>query len=250
MNPQGSILSEYRLSCRGKQGKGNIKVHSRSEGRYICQVCEQTFSATKGTVFYRLRTDSERVMLVITLLAYGCPLQAIVKAFGFDERTVKDWQRSGEHCRALHEHLIEARQFDLQQVQADEEIKAKIQGGSLWMAMAMMVPTRLWLGGVISPTRDYALIDQVVVKVRRMALCRPLLLAVDGLVSYVRAFQNRLSHPVAAPWSTGTSQAGGVARYRHRAGCEAAHCTWHGHRTADCARERNRCGALAPRLSR
>jgi transposase-like protein len=92
------------------------------------------------------------------LLAYGCPLPAIVKAFGFDapkgHPTVKEWwQRSGEHCRAMHEQLAEARQFDLQQVQADE-IKAKMQGGSVWLAMAIMVPTRLWLGGVMSATRD------------------------------------------------------------------------------------------------
>jgi transposase-like protein len=147
-------------------------------------------------LFYRLRTDSVQVMLVITLLAYGCPLQAIVKAFGFDERTVKAWwQRSGEHCRQVHEHLVEQRQFDLQQVQADE-IKAKVQRGSVWMAMAMMVPTRLWLGGVISPTRNYALIEQLVAKVRRLALCRPLLLAVDGLVSYVGAFQAAFRSPL------------------------------------------------------
>ncbi|MCJ7555975.1 MAG: hypothetical protein MUP90_03555 [Gammaproteobacteria bacterium] len=196
MNPQAVFCPNIDCPARGKEGKGNIGVHSRREERYICQVCGQTFSGTKGTLFYRLRTDSERVMLVITLLAYGCPLQAIVKAFGFDERTVKDWwQRSGEHCHAVHEHLIEAGQFDLQQVQADE-IKAKIQGGSLWMAMAMMVSTRLWLGGVISPTRDYALIEQLAVKIRRIARCRPLLLAVDGLVSYVRAFQSAFRSPL------------------------------------------------------
>jgi hypothetical protein len=28
------------------------------------------------------------VIAVVTLLAYGCPLQAIVAAFGLDERTV------------------------------------------------------------------------------------------------------------------------------------------------------------------
>jgi RecB family exonuclease len=135
-------------------------------------------------------------MLVIALLAYGCPLPAIVKAFGFDERTVKVWwQRSGEHCRLVHEHMVEQRQFDLQQVQADE-IKAKVQGGSVWLAMAMMVSTRLWLGGVISPRRDYALIAQLVAKVRGMALCRPLLLAVDGLVSYVGAFQAAFRSPL------------------------------------------------------
>ncbi|MBK6712266.1 MAG: hypothetical protein IPG51_18340 [Chloroflexi bacterium] len=45
---------------------------------------------------------------------------------------------------AVHEHLIGQSQLDLQQVQADE-IKAKILGGSLWLAMAIMVSTRLWL---------------------------------------------------------------------------------------------------------
>ena len=206
MNPQQIFCPNIDCPARGQPGKGNISVHSVKEGRYICSECERTFSGTKGTLFYRLRTDAATVMLVITLMAYGCPLQAIVKAFGFDERTVKDWwQRSGEHCRAVHEHLIERRQFDLEQVQADE-IKAKNQGGSLWMAMAMMVPTRLWLGGVISPTRNYDLIKQLVSKVWRMALCRPLLLAVDGLASYVRAFRTAFRSPLPRDGQVGRSK--------------------------------------------
>ncbi|MGV1010760.1 MAG: hypothetical protein ACOYBY_19620 [Dermatophilaceae bacterium] len=145
---------------------------------------------------YRLRTEREQVMVVVTLLANGCPLAAIVAAFGYDERTVKAWwQRAGEHCQRVHEHLVEGRQMDLEQVQADE-IKAKVQGGSLWMALAVMVSTRLWLGGVISPRRDYGLIAQLVAKVRGMALCRPLLLAVDGLASYVGAFQAAFRSPL------------------------------------------------------
>jgi transposase-like protein len=129
-------------------------------------------------------------MLVLTLLAYGCPIQAIVKAFGFDERTVRDWQRrAGKHCQRVHEHLVESRQHDLGQVQADE-IKAKTQKGTLWMAFAIWVPTRLWMGGVVSPKRDLELIQSLADKVRQMALCRPLLLAVDGLASYVSAFRN------------------------------------------------------------
>jgi transposase-like protein len=136
-----------------------------------------------------LKTDPVQVMLVITLLAYGCPIQAIVAAFGFDERTVKNWwQRAGEHCQQVHQHLVEGRQLDLGQVQADE-IKVRIQGGVIWMAMAMMVSSRLWLGGVISSRRDKVLIQALADKVRAMALCRPLLVAVDGLPSYVKAFQ-------------------------------------------------------------
>jgi hypothetical protein len=65
------------------------------------------------------------VLLVIALLAYGCPIQAIVHAYGFDERTVRDWwQRAGNHCQEVHEHKVEQAQLDLQQVQADE-IKVK-----------------------------------------------------------------------------------------------------------------------------
>jgi transposase-like protein len=217
-NPVGGTMNPEQLFCpnidcpaRGQQGQGNIHIHSQREKRCRCDACGQTFSTSKGTIFYRLRTSPETVMLVITLLAYGCPLPAIVRAFGFDERTVKSWwQRAGVHCQQLHERVVGSQQWDLQQVQADE-IKAKVQGGSLWLAMAMMVPTRLWLGGVVSPRRDKQLIRQLVEQIRSLALCRPLLLAVDGLPSYVRAFQQafrskvprwgQLGRPSLVSWS-------------------------------------------------
>jgi len=58
------------------------------------------------------------------------------------------------------------------------------------MALAIWVPTRLWMGGVVSPKRDLDLIQALADKVRQMALCRPLLLAVDGLASYVSTFRD------------------------------------------------------------
>jgi transposase-like protein len=135
-------------------------------------------------------------MQVVTLRAYGCPTQAIVQAFGLDERTVQRWhERAGEHCQALHEHVVEESRLDLQQVQADE-IKVKMQGRYVWMAMAIMVSTRLWLGGVVSQRRDKGLIEALAAKVRTMALCRPLLLAVDGLPTYVGAFQRAFRSPL------------------------------------------------------
>jgi hypothetical protein len=152
--------------------------------------------ARKGSIFYRLHTDPKIVLLVIALLVYGCPVQAIVKAFGLDERTVRNWwKRAGKHCEGVHQAQVANRQLDLGQVQADE-IKAKTQQGSIWMAMAMMVATRLWLGGAVSPRRDAELIQAVVDQVRRVALCRPLLLAVDGLASYVAAFQRAFRSPL------------------------------------------------------
>jgi transposase-like protein len=189
MNPQTVFCPNIECQARAQTGKGNIGVHSHVEKRYICHECKQTFTDTKGTIFYRLRTDPEIVMLVITLLAWGCPLKAIVKGYKFHEKTVKEWwRRSGEHCRVVHEYVIGGSQLDLQQVQADE-IKGKGFGQTFWMAMAMMVPTRLWLGGAISHKRDLKLIQALTDQVRQIALCRDLLLAVDGLSSYLKAFR-------------------------------------------------------------
>lgn len=58
MNPQSVFCPNIDCPARGQQGQGNISVHSQQEKRYVCKVCEQTFSATKGTLFYRLRMDS------------------------------------------------------------------------------------------------------------------------------------------------------------------------------------------------
>ena len=190
MNPQELFCPNLDCPARGQTGKGNIHTHSWKDQRCICDVCKQTFATTTGTIFYRLRSDPQLVMWVIVLLAYGCPIQAIVKAFGLDERTVRDWhRRAGQHCQQVHEYLVESRQQDLEQVQADE-IKVKTQKGTFWMALAIWVPTRLWMGGVVSPKRDLNLIQTLADKLRNMALCRPLLLAVDGLASYVSAFRN------------------------------------------------------------
>lgn len=196
MNPQEAFCLNMDCHARGHIGKGNIRIHSQKEKRCICDECGQTFSWSKGTLFYRLRTDPTLVMIVITLLAYGCPLKAIEKAYGFHERTIKRWWRlAGEHNRQIHEHLVGKSQLDLEQVQADE-IKAKGRGGSFWIAMAMQVSTRLWLGGAISPKRDLDLIQELANQLRQIALCRKMVLAVDGLASYVKAFRRAFRTPL------------------------------------------------------
>lgn len=136
------------------------------------------------------------VLLVLTLLAYGCPLQAIVRAFGFDERTLARWQKkAGAHAQALHERLVEDQPRDLGFVQADE-LRVKLQKRLVvWMAMALQVSTRLWLGGVVSLQRDKHLIARLAAKVRACALYGALLLVTDGLASYVKAWQKAFRSP-------------------------------------------------------
>ena len=88
----------------------------------------------------------------------------------------------------MHRHLIQGAQLDLVHVQADE-MRVRMQGGILWLAIAIMVDTRLWLGGVVSAHRDKALIGQLANMVRACAQPGALLVAVDGLAAYVTAFR-------------------------------------------------------------
>lgn len=195
MTPQEEFCPNMECPDRGKVGVGNIVSHSKKEKRCKCKTCGKTFSVTRGTALYGLKKDAELFVMVITLLAFGCPVQAIVHATRLDERTVRSWWlKSGKQSEQVHESVIGTSQLDLQHVQADE-IKVKTRGGTMWMALAMMVSTRLWLGGVISERRDYALIAALAFKIRQVALCRDLLLAVDGLVSYVKAFQRAFRSP-------------------------------------------------------
>mgnify|MGYP006300987741 FL=1 len=195
MDPQAQFCHNTECVASGQIGKGNITVHSRKEKRYICNVCGKTFSETKDTVFYRRRKDDEAIVMVVTLLAYGCPPAAIVAALGWDERTVYSLQQAaGEHAQAVHEHLVEQPR-DLEHVQADE-IWVKAQGVILWLAMAMQVGTRLWLGAEVSTRRDGKLVARLMQHVRACALCRPLLICVDGFVGYVKAIRNTFREPL------------------------------------------------------
>lgn len=195
MNPTTVFCPNLACPARGQTGQGNIGIHSHREKRFICTECRKTFTTTKGTVFYRLRTSAETVTRVVTLMAHGCPLQAIVVAFEVDERTVAAWvRRAGVQGQAVQEHVVE-RPRDLGQVQADE-IRVKKQGGVVWMALAMMVRTRLWLAGEVSEQRDMTLIRRLIERVRAGALHRPLLFCTDGLCSYVRAIRETFRDPV------------------------------------------------------
>ncbi|MEZ4737461.1 MAG: hypothetical protein R3E79_61080 [Caldilineaceae bacterium] len=66
---------------RDKKSSGRIGVHSQKERRYKCHDCGKTFSDSYWDPFYDLKTPQWVVSLVLTLMAYGCPLPAIVAAF-------------------------------------------------------------------------------------------------------------------------------------------------------------------------
>ena len=165
-----------------------IGVHSHKERRYICHRCGKTFAETVGTPLFGLKHPTWLVIVVLALLAHGCPIPAIVFAFGLDERTVADWHRkAGQHAQQVQEQVVCQGQLDLGHVQGDE-LYVKTQYGTVWMATAMTVFSRLFVWGAIAPTRDTSLITQVVTHVRAAArLGQPLLWAVDGFAAWPKA---------------------------------------------------------------
>ena len=176
---------------------GHIGIHSLKERRYICHTCQRTFAETTGTMLYGLKHPLKLVFIVLSLLAYGCPLPAIVVTFDLDERTVADWQhKAGQHAKTVQETVVCQGQVDVGQVQADE-LYTKTQAGSIWIATAMTVFSRLWLWGTISWERDTALVEPVIEHVR--AAAKPnqaILFAVDGFKAYVGCILKVFRDPV------------------------------------------------------
>jgi hypothetical protein len=177
-------------------GQGNIPIQSRADRRYQCTTCGRTFAATRGTPSYRKRTAPAVITTVLTLLTHGGPIQAIVAAFGFDERTVAAWrQQAGAHRRQVPARVVQQGRVDLRHVPADEVWVTRV-GRRVWRARALAVPARLWLGGALSPRRDLVRIRTWVPMVRSRALRTAILACVEGLAGAVTAFRRVVRDPV------------------------------------------------------
>lgn len=204
MNPQTQFCQNLDCPARGQVGQGNIHAHSRKERRYRCWTCRHTFNEFTGTPLAGLRTAVNLVEIVMILLTHGCPLQAIVHAFGFDERTVANWRdRMGQHCERVHHATAMQAKLEVGHVQTDE-IRVKGRKQIFWMGLSLMVSTRLWLGGVVSPQRNRALAEALMQQVAACArsMCA-VLICTDGWTAYPnairRAFRRKVKQLRGAP---------------------------------------------------
>jgi transposase-like protein len=193
MDPHSVFCPHLLCPARGQLGRGNLGIQSQQERRYRCSLGLKTFSERRGTPFYRCRVPPEIISLVLALVAHGCPVLAVVAAFGFQARTVRRWiEAAGRHCQQFHQQHVLPQ--ELGQVQADE-LRVKLQGQIVWLGMALAVPSRLGLGAVVSASRDTHLLRAIAAWVRAWSLPGALLVGVDGLAGYVAAFQRARRSP-------------------------------------------------------
>ena len=120
------------------------------------------------------------ITAILKLLAYGCPIPAIVFAFEIDERTVAEWHSPLGHAKGVQEEIVCNGQVELGHL--IDEICINKQGKQkVWLASAISVFSRLWIWGEVSISRDRSLIDSLMAKVRQAAqLEQAIIFAVDG----------------------------------------------------------------------
>jgi len=129
------------------------------------------------------------------LVANGCPIAAIVAAYAVQRQTVCAWlDAAGSQSEAVHRHVV-CQPRALGAVQADE-IRVRQQGQVVWVALALIVSTRLWLGGAVSPRRAGALIARLCALIKACAVPAPLLVLVDGFAAYGRQVRRMARSPL------------------------------------------------------
>ncbi|HEY1349040.1 MAG TPA: hypothetical protein VGF67_05385, partial [Ktedonobacteraceae bacterium] len=79
MEPSKHWCPNTMCSARGHIGAGNITIHDRRRQGYRWKKCKHPFSARRGTMFEGLGKPRDLIVMVMTLLSYGCPVQAMVQ---------------------------------------------------------------------------------------------------------------------------------------------------------------------------
>lgn len=106
---------------RQNQSPPNLKKIGKTRGgvqRYQCKTCHKTFTATRGTIFYRKRTPEHEILETLALLAEGSRISSLSRAKGFKEDTILEWLReAAAHAARVEEVLM--RDFKIKRGQLD-----------------------------------------------------------------------------------------------------------------------------------
>jgi len=100
---------EYKKLERERK-KPNIQKYGKTKAgrqRYRCKTCGQTFTETKGTIFYRKRTEEAEILETLALIAEGSRVSSLSRVKGHKEDTILAWLReAAEHAEEVEEYLM------------------------------------------------------------------------------------------------------------------------------------------------
>jgi hypothetical protein len=127
----------HALVGDGKHG------HAEQIQTFRCQACRSTFTARRHTPFYRLKTPSHQIAVVLSALAEGLDLSAAERVFGYRQATIITWlTREGSHAQTLHERSF--RNLRLPHLQLDE-LRTRLRSYKhvLWLWLAIDPCTKI-----------------------------------------------------------------------------------------------------------
>lgn len=177
MHPQTPCCHNLQGPARGPRGPGPMRVPRHSARRSRGTRGGQTCAATPGPPCSRRRTATAVGSLVLTLLRPGGPTPASVAA---------GRRRAGHHGQPGHRPVVQPGPAALPHVQAAARW-VRLGGRRAWVATALAGPSRLGLGGVLSPPRDLALRTPVVPLLRTWGRNQAPLVCGAGLARAVTA---------------------------------------------------------------
>ena len=106
--PNESCL-KYRQLEENPAKPNIIKAGKTKAGvqRYECKTCHQTFTETKGTLFYRKQTPASEILETLALVAEGDRVSSLTRVKGIKEDTILSWMReAAKHTELVNEVLL------------------------------------------------------------------------------------------------------------------------------------------------
>jgi transposase-like protein/IS1 family transposase len=194
--------SAYRLLNRGNVSAISTYLTQSGKRRiFRCKDCERTFSETRETVFFDLRTAEDKVIMALKMLLVKVALSDIGFVLGVTEATVLAWLRRAAHkAQEINTHLLRALpvtevQLDemwsfilrkhAQQADTDGESPELSEDGRQWVWISFAPEFRLILAAFVGP-RTFASALQLVQMTAAVVLGVPCFFS-DGFSCYLSA---------------------------------------------------------------
>jgi transposase-like protein len=102
------VCADYG-QMQGEQQTNIIRFGLSKAGhqRYQCTTCRQTFTETKGTLFYRRRATEAEILKALAQIAEGSRISSVSRTTGHKEDTILAWLReAAQQVEAIEAVLL------------------------------------------------------------------------------------------------------------------------------------------------